>query len=161
MKRLLLVIGLTYFATAQAEHKTSFHLGFSSDMSISNTTTPTISGVLGLADKLALQLYSGISNTSPFNFAVGSVIKYSVAGDNNKGFHLGGGFGLGLTGATETFFINFIADAGFHFHIIDNVYVAVDGGLTMRVPTGGANKVTVELGGNSPWLFGMSLMYRL
>jgi hypothetical protein len=142
-----------------ASHKTEFYLGFSSDSAVSNSATPTISLAIGLTDKLLLQNYVGLFNTSPFNFAVGSVIKYTVAGNNSKGFHLGGGFGLGLTGA-ETFFVNILGNAGVHFEIVDSVWLSADGGFAVMVLTGALGTTRFSLGGNNSPLLGMSVLYQ-
>ena len=142
-----------------ANHETQFYLGFSSDTAVSNNAMPTISLALGLTDKLLLQNYLGLFSTSPFNFAVGSVIKYTVAGNNSKGFHLGGGFGLGLTGA-ETFFVNLLGNAGVHFEVVDSVWLSADGGFAVKILTGALGTTTFSLGGNSSPLFGMSVLYK-
>jgi len=130
-----------------------------------STTTPSISALFILQDKLSLQTYAMLADTSPFLFAIGANMKYSLIGDAVKGFHIGGGFGLGTIVGTAVapattgtdFFVDINALMGLHFPIVESVMINIDGGATLGV---GGNNTTFVIGGNSV-LLGLSILYNL
>lgn len=135
----------------------SLWYGIATDTGITRSVgTPSISLLIKMGSKLFLQTYTNIQSTSPFNLGVGAAVKYNAVGSNSRGMHLVGGFGLGTTGAAETFFFNFLAGAGLHAEVVDGLLLSADTGLIVAV--GGGTQVL--LGGVAPQL-GLSLHVEL
>ena len=120
------------------------------------TTTPSASLLIQLGNQFFLQTNFNIQTTTPFNFGVGAIAKFGVSGNNTRGLHLNAGFGLGTTGAAETFFGNIVAGAGLHAQIMQGLMLSADTGLSVGFG-GGTN---VALGGLSG-LLGLSLHVRI
>lgn len=132
--------------------------GVSSD-STAAVIGPGLSALFVFNDKLALQTYLALGGTSPFLFGAGGQLKFNVAGTQQKGFHLGGGFGIGSISAAlggTTVVANIYLGVGLHFTVADNVMVIADGSAAVRV--GGGTTFTVGTNGT---LLGLSLLYRL
>jgi hypothetical protein len=132
-----------------------FGFGFSSI----GSTTPGMSGLLNLNSKNALQFIFGINGTSPFTFNTGAYYRFTLTGDDSTGFHLGGGFSLGLAAAFAggtAFFANLQPLCGFHYRIPHApVVMSLDGGPTIQISGSSAN---FGLGAFSQ-LFGLSAHY--
>ncbi len=136
----------------------SFWLGLTTDTFATGTTAPGLTGLIGFSDKLGLQMYLAIDGTTPkFGFGVGANIKYNAVGNWNKGFHIGGGFGLGSTVAAATFYANIYGLMGLHWQPTDGILLSADGGLGITIVSGAT---TMKLGTTSPML-GASILFRL
>ncbi len=138
------------------------YLGTALDNSfIGSTTSPGISALFTLGDSAAIQTYLGIHGINPFQMGGGIQFKHSVVGDNMKGFHIGGGVGLGANGGlTRTFYVNIVPNMGVHFEIVDRVLLSVETSLTFNIRTSGTSNLELTLGGNSP-LLGASVLFGL
>ena len=135
----------------------SFWLGVTTDNFATGTTNPGLSALIGFNDKVALQLYAAIDGTTPkFGFGVGGNVKVNVVGNWNKGFHLGGGFGLGSTVAAATFYAQIYGLLGLHWQPVDGVMVIADGGLGITIVSGAT---TFRMG--TPGVAGLSLLFRI
>jgi hypothetical protein len=143
--------------------KSSFAIGSASDVSFTGSEVPALTAIWSFSDLASIQFYLGIPSISPaFLMGGGANFRYSVAGDNSKGVHVGGGLGLGAKnfGGARAFFINIAPTVGVHFEIVDRVLVSVDSGVTFSLMPGGANNIDITLGGRS-LLLGMSFVYIL
>lgn len=168
MKKILFVLAListTTFAAPKSApmrsvneaSNTSSYLGVSTDAFATGTVNPGLSALFNFSDKVGLQVYAAIDGTTPkFGFGVGGNIKVSVIGNSTKGFHIGGGFGLGSTLAAGTFFANIYGLLGLHFPIVDSVMVVADGGVGVTIMSGAT---TFRMG--TPGILGLSLLFRL
>lgn len=144
-------------STSTPSGKPSFWLGGAIDGNYggANLTTgvavPTVTAIWMLNDRSNLQFYVGIPTINPFLVGGGAKFQYTVTGDNYKGFHVGGGLGLGATGTAvaRTFFINIVPTVGLHFEIVDNVLINLDGSLAFKLYTAGATNFDMSLGGGS------------
>lgn len=85
-------------AAPQYEVTTHFEprygLGFASAYNLTASST-ALTGWIGLTPKFGIQPLLSIGSTSPFNFSVGGIGKYTVAQRGAAGFHLGGGLSVG------------------------------------------------------------------
>ncbi len=106
------------------------------------STTPvgnghSISAMIEFSDLMSLQPFFAINGSSPFTFAVGSVLRYTVHGGGDNGFHAGLGFNLGTSGTTTTtFFLNIFPVAGYHFSLgghVSNIKLAFDMGPMFEI----------------------------
>jgi len=160
---LAMVVATNAFgAKAGSSNKGSFWLGGAIDNvhgGPSSSAFPSLSALMMMGDKSALQFYLGIASITPaFTFGAGANFKHSIVGDAIKGFHIGGGVGMGTT--ASVFFINFQPTLGMHFEIQENVMLNLDSGLSFFLIPGGATVFNLALGGNSPFL-GLSLLMAL
>jgi len=135
-----------------------------------NVSTPALSMLITLNDKMAIQAYAGVYGVNPFLFAVGGDFKYTLVGDVTKGLHIGGGVGLGEVGGNiqgniggininaggSAFFVNINGLVGIHFQIVDNVLVNLDSGATVSISNGNTN---FALAGHPA--FGASILYHI
>jgi hypothetical protein len=130
---------------------------------------PGFSGWFELSGADSLQAVFGIGSTDPFQFGLGGYFRHRVAGNENAGFHLGGGLLLGTVGNTVTvagvtgsntdFYIAISPLAGFQFNVptLSNIFMSVDGGLNFVIVDGNFNLSATSL---SPAL-GLSIHYLL
>src|SRR4051812_49418177 len=83
-------------ATPTHSGRSTFWVGSALDNTYQNYTAfPSISAAIHMGDKSALQMYLGIPTVNPFAVGGGAAFKYTVSGNNVKGFHVGAGLGLG------------------------------------------------------------------
>lgn len=149
-------------ATKSGPGGNTFFMGLASDGIYSvSSAVPALTALLNLGDRTALQLYFGMSTIDPVNLGGGANFKYSVVGNNSKGFHVGGGVGLGVTGAalTQTFYINIAPGLGGHYEVVDGVILAVDASFAVKITTSPSN-ADMAIGGNSG-LLGASIVFGL
>jgi hypothetical protein len=146
----------TRAASDDTSGNSSFWFGLSTD------TVPTLgngvgslTAMLSLSEKLALQMYFSMPSTSPFIFGVGAALKATVVGNSAKGFHVGGGFGLG--NPASTFGARIYGLLGIHYTVVDGVMLAADGSAMVNIAGGGTQ---FGIGPNSA-LLGASLLFQL
>jgi hypothetical protein len=163
----LLVVGFLPNAIAArrvaSAGKPVVYLGSALDGSFTgSSTSPAVSSLFTLGDIAALQFYVGIPTINPFNVGGGVNFKYSVVGDNSKGFHIGGGIAVGAAGGSlaRTVFINVVPNFGLHFEIVERVLVSFDTSLAFNIRTASASNLELTLGGNSN-LLGASILFGL
>jgi len=176
MKKIFAVIAiLAISSTTFAEKKSSgqtwqgssepmtIMFGLSSNPAIAGpNSSHMLSALLGMSEKLAIQMHTGIFSTSPFTFSLGGTVKFNAVGTAEKGFHIGGGFGLGLASATvaavpdSKFYFNFHGVVGLHFTVLDHIYFSFDGGPSVTVFN---STTSFSLAGFSP-LLGTSILYK-
>ncbi len=166
MKKLILavtmVLATTLFAaprTVAAEKKTTTKTTVTSSSSYSESkmhvgigfttfgaATPVgaagaVSFMLEFSDLLSLQPFFTFNSSSPFSFAVGSVLRYTLHGGNDNGFHGGLGFNLGTAAAGgvaggTAFFVNIFPVVGYHFSLgghVSNLKLSFDVGPIFEV----------------------------
>jgi len=92
-----------------------------------------------------------------FEFGVGGIYKFTVAGDRRAGFHVGPGVSVGTVavGAKSEFGFGIAGVAGGHWTLFDRLIVSVDGGPALGVVDGNANFSLKPLGE----ILGLSLHY--
>jgi hypothetical protein len=145
-----------------ATGKSRFFLGSASDSSFIGSEVPGLSALLSFNDTCSLQFYLGIPTILPFAMGGGANFRVSVAGDNSRGLHIGGGLGLGAKnfGGARTFFVNVVPSLGVHFEIVDKVLMSFDSGATFSLMPSGTSNIEIILGGRSLAL-GLSVLYEL
>ena len=165
----LVLAGYTYGATRtytsyEAPKKT--YLGFAADSAVTGYPLPAASLLLGVAENLNIQTYFLIPTIDPFLFAIAGNAKFTIFGNQQAGFHVGGGLGFSLISAaalsatdTRDLVLRFNGIAGAHFYLVSRVYVVVDGGLTMALNIDNSD-ADMTLGSNSG-LLGLSVLYEL
>ncbi len=157
----MLVVGAFAVVPAHAAKsgKTNIAVGIAADTNVTLGLVPSLTALFTVSEKTILQTYAQVVSTTPgFNFGLGANLKLTVAGDQDTGFHVGGGAGFGTTGgAAETFFVNINGIMGLHFHWAKRVVVHIDGGLSLNLTPA---PVSFTLGGNSiTW--GATIAYEL
>ncbi len=148
---------------ANVSRGSSFAIGSASDVSFTGSEVPALTAIWSFSELSSVQFYLGIPTVSPaYLMGGGANFRYSVAGDNSRGLHVGGGLGLGAKffGGARTFFINIVPTVGVHFEIVEKVLVSVDSGVTFSLIPGGATNIDITLGGRSLAL-GLSIVYIL
>lgn len=84
----------THYTVATTQSETRYGLGFASAYNLTASST-ALTGWIGLTPKFGIQPLLSIGSTSPFNFSVGGIGKYTIAQRGAGGFHLGGGLSVG------------------------------------------------------------------
>lgn len=123
------------------------YLGAVSDSLLTDVSMPALSLMFRGSDKFFIQLYTVLPSVSPLLISGGAAAKAIVSGTLERGFHVGGGFGMGDQGAG--FFTNIAALGGAHFEIAKSVLVSFDTGLRLHLQK---DKHNFAIGGNYSWL---------
>ena len=161
---------VTTFAAPKAAGSTTRHnflVGLALDrVYTGSNTVPGLTGVLILKDKNAIQIYFGMSTVQPALLGGGAQFKHTLVGDVYKGFHIGGGVGLGATvpsfaaAATRSFYVTIAPGLGGHFEVADGVLVSFDASYAFQLFTSAAKDFDMFIGGNST-LLGASVVFAL
>lgn len=138
-----------------------FGVGLASASRLLVTSETALTGIFELNRKSFLQGYFVLTSSDPNVYGLGATYKHTISGDNETGFHIGGGIGLGQWAEDRSFFrINGLA--GVHFTVSKKVAIHMDGGITItQDETAGGNESSQFLIGGSSSLFGLSLVYML
>jgi len=131
-------------APAQVSHSQSHYQGGGSSgiqrtgfgfTTFSQIGVGSLSGLVDITDKLALQPFLSFGTTSPFQFGVGALGKYTLIGNMQNGFHGGAGFHLGTLNVSSSakFYINMVLVAGIHFMLTDKISISFDGGPQFQI----------------------------
>lgn len=170
----------TYSAAPASESTStsSFHssygnrygLGFASAYNLTASST-AVTGWIGLSPNFGIQPLLSVGSTSPFNFAVGALGKYTVAQRGAGGFHLGGGVAVGeihkgttsggilfgnTTAAGSGFNMGLTALAGVHYELPGtSIMLHFDGGANFGLADGDTDFNLATVGG----LLGASIIY--
>jgi hypothetical protein len=163
-------------ATAEPHYYTSrseirYGLGLASAYNLT-ASDAALTGWIGLTPKFGIQPLLSIGSTSPFNFALGALGKYTVAQHGAGGFHLGGGAAFGSLhngntsggllfgnsgGNTKSgFHMSLSALAGIHYEMPNtNIVIHFDGGANFGLVDGNTDFNLGAIGG----LLGASVIY--
>lgn len=153
---------------------TEFGLGVSTMDSQGTGLGHTVSALIELNDKAAIQALFGIHGTGTFAFTLGGLYKHTVAGNRNTGLHVGGGLVLGTVGGVANianiaalagggggsqFAISILPAGGLHFTFpgLDKIVISFDAGLSVNIVGGSAD---FKIGPYST-LGGLSVHYML
>jgi hypothetical protein len=151
--------------------ETRFGLGLASAYNLT-ASDAALTGWIGLTPKFGIQPLLSVGSTSPFNFAVGALGKYTVAQHGAGGFHLGGGASFGSIhngntsggllfgnsgGNTKSgFHMSLAALAGIHYEMPNtNIMLHFDGGANFGLADGNTDFNLGAIGG----LLGASVIY--
>jgi hypothetical protein len=152
---------------AASTNRHNFLVGLALDrIYTGSSTVPGLTGVLILNEKSAIQIYFGMSTVQPALLGGGAQFKHTIAGDVYKGFHIGGGVGLGATvpsfaaAAARTFYVTIAPGLGGHFEVSDGVLVSFDASYAFQLFTSAAKDFDMSIGGNST-LLGASVVFAL
>lgn len=169
---LLALVTTTTFAAPKASSSSNRHnflVGLALDrIYTGSSAVPGLTAVLVLNDKSAIQIYFGMSTVQPALLGGGAQFKYTIAGDVYKGFHIGGGVGLGATqpglnppvATPRTFYVTIAPGLGGHFEVSDGVLVSFDASYAFQLYTSAAKDFDMSIGGNST-LLGASVVFAL
>ena len=107
------------------------------------------SALFDLTSANSIQLFFGVSGTSPFGIGFGGAFKSTVIGNQNSGIHIGAGVDIGSTG---NFYAAFGPLAGVHFSLpnLREIGVSLDGGAFFSITTVGN-----ALGSTTNFSFGL------
>jgi hypothetical protein len=157
----------TYYSSHSDIH---YGLGFASAYNLTASDT-ALTGWIGLSPKFGIQPLVSIGSTSPFNFSIGALGKYTVAQHGAGGFHLGGGLSVGSihkgttgggilfgnSGSMKSGFnMGLSALAGLHYEIQNtNIMLHFDGGANFGLADGDTDFNLATVGG----LLGASIIY--
>jgi hypothetical protein len=168
----------TYSAAPASENTVSLHssygprygLGFASAYNLTASST-AVTGWIGLSPNFGIQPLLSVGSTSPFNFAVGALGKYTIAQRGAGGFHVGGGVAVGEIhkgttsggilfgnyGATSSGFnMGLSALAGLHYELPGtSIMLHFDGGANFGLADGDTDFNVATVGG----LLGASIIY--
>ena len=162
----------TTFAAPKAAGSSTRHnflVGLALDRVYTGSNTiPGLTAVLVLNDKNAIQIYFGMSTVQPALLGGGAQFKHTLVGDVYKGFHIGGGVGLGATqpglaptaATPRTFYVTIAPGLGGHFEVSDGVLVSFDASYAFQLFTSAAKDFDMFIGGNST-LLGASVVFAL
>lgn len=92
-----------------------------------------------------------------FRFSVGGAYKFTVAGTERAGFHIGPGLALGTTGTANgsKFFFSLVGMFGGHYTLFERLILSVDGGPVLGVVDGDVDFGVKPMGE----LLGLSVHY--
>lgn len=98
----------------------------------------TVSVMMEFNDMTSLQPFFAISSVNPsFQFSVGAILRHTLHGHGDNGFHGGLGFNLGTAGSpTTSFFVNIFPVVGYHFSLgghVSNLKLSFDMGPIFAV----------------------------
>ncbi|MCM2324426.1 MAG: hypothetical protein NDJ90_14300 [Oligoflexia bacterium] len=144
------------YATSSAK----FGLGVASASQLTGAQS-SLTGVMELDPNTTIQALLSMPSTSPFEFSLGGLFKYTVAGSPNVGFHIGGGLTLGALSNPVTgdsaFALGIAGIGGLHFPLTSSrqVMLHLDGGPAFSLIDGEADFAIGALSG----LLGVSVLY--
>lgn len=164
----LTLVTTTTFAAPKAAgsaNRHNFLVGLALDkVYTGSNSVPGLTGVVIINEKNALQIYFGMSTVQPALLGGGAQFKHTLAGDVYKGFHIGGGVGLGATvpsfATTRSFYVTIAPGFGGHFEVSDGVLVSFDGSYAFQLFTSATKDFDMSIGGNS-FLLGASVVFAL
>jgi hypothetical protein len=153
-----------------ASNRHGFLVGLALDkVYTGSNSVPGLTALLIFNDKNALQLYFGMSTVQPALLGGGAQFKHTLVGDVYKGFHIGGGVGLGAAQpftatysptAPRSFYVTIAPGLGGHFEVSDGVIVSFDASYAFQLFTSAAKDFDMWIGGNST-LLGASVVFAL
>lgn len=155
---------------ASAGNRHNFLVGLALDkVYTGSNSVPGLTALLIFNEKNALQLYFGMSTVQPALLGGGAQFKHTLVGDVYKGFHIGGGVGLGAAQpftaaysptAPRSFYVTIAPGLGGHFEVSDGVIVSFDASYAFQLFTSAAKDFDMWIGGNST-LLGASVVFAL
>jgi len=135
----------------------SIALGLASNSQLLARSETALTGLFSVTRKGAIQGFFMSPSSDPNTYSIGALYKHVVSGSTKRGFHVGGGLGIGDY-ADDLSFFHIMANAGFRFTIQKRIQIHVDGGLT--ITDDDPDDSQTEITGNSA-VFGLSLLYIL
>ncbi len=151
----------TTYSSESSSGGSAWAIGLASSETLLMTNDTVISGVYNINDNMAVQgfFYYAKDATNDKN-SLGALFKYTVAGNEMTGFHVGGGLAFGKTSSSYSF-TNLQGVGGFHFRIHKRVSIHVDGGLTISNYDNAQGKQSGTFITGASDHFGVSLLYAL
>lgn len=127
-----------------------FGLGFATGAIGGTATNTALSGWIDFGEKFSIQPVAAIGTTrQTFQFGAGAFFRATMHGNQNNGFHVGGGLTLGTlrladktTGVIGSEFYTTINGlVGFHFILphTEHIGMSFDGGPALEIVNGDSN----------------------
>jgi len=153
-------------AAPAAPSRQQANVRFGFGVSTLHNTSPTgfstsLTGILEINDLNMIQFTLNFPSVSPFQMGFGGYFKRTLSGNENTGFHLGGGLTMNVVnaGLGSTFGLGIPVIVGLHTTIADHVAFHFDAGpaVALTFPAGGT---TFDLAaGAMSALLGASVVY--
>lgn len=126
----------SYSSSDSSSSSGKMSVGLASSTGITRAST-ALTATFDLKSNFSIQTYLSIASTSPFNFGLGGIAKFTFTEiSRNAGLHLGGGVGLGSmnvgagTASKNEVFVHVLGNAGVHWRFsgLESILFSVDGG---------------------------------